>query len=61
MEHFSIPGAEETIRFIRMFDKAFDCLNVRSLESAKVNRRGYKRSDDERLDVGEMLQNVQRL
>ena len=41
--------------------RAVRCLNVRSLESAKVNRRGYKRSDDERLDVGEMLQNVQRL
>ena len=30
MEYFKIPDAEETIRFIRMIDRAFDCLNVRS-------------------------------
>ena len=28
MEFYDIPEAQETIRFIRIFDHAFDCLNV---------------------------------
>ena len=31
MEFYDIPEAQETIRFIRIFDHAFDCLNVRTL------------------------------
>ena len=51
MEFFKIPGCEETIRFIRMFDRAFDCLNVRSLRSEKPSRRGYTSEEDERILV----------
>ena len=51
MEFFKIPGCEETIRFIRMFDRAFDYLNVRSLTSEKPSRRGYTSEEDERILV----------
>ena len=51
MEHFQIAGAREAIRFVRMFDKAFDCLNVRNLHDKKPERRGYTTADDERFAV----------
>ena len=31
LAYFSDPRTEETERFIRYFDKFFDCLNARSL------------------------------
>ena len=55
LEHFQIEGSEETARFVRMFDKFFDCLNVRSLRSVKSDRRGYTTSDDERREVSHYL------
>ena len=54
MKLFKIENAEETIRFIKIFDKAFDCLNVRSRLADKPERRGYKSLDDERLEVSKL-------
>jgi len=55
MEFYGIPDTKETIRFVRMFDKAFDCLNGRNLTECKLRRkpdlRPYRRCDDPRLQV----------
>ena len=51
IEYYKIPRSGETSRFCRIFNKAFDCLNVRSLCNSEANRRGYKSADDERLNV----------
>ena len=51
IEEFHIASAEETVRFIRMFDRAFDCLNVRSLCAVKPDLRGYRDASDQRLQV----------
>ena len=53
MEYYKVANSEESARFIRIFDKAFDCLNARSLDADKPCRVGYKGGDDERLKVGE--------
>ena len=49
----------ETERFVRVFDKFFDCLNVRSPDEhqrrRKPNLKPYTRSDDERLMVSGLL------
>ena len=46
---------EETEKFVRYFDKFFDCLNVRSLSecvhSRKSDLRPYQSPDDPRLQV----------
>ena len=34
-----------------LINKAFDCLNVRSLCNSEANRRGYKSAEDERIRV----------
>ena len=51
MEQYGVDGARETVRFIRMFDKAFDCMNVRSLYDKKPERRGYTTAEDDRFSV----------
>ena len=49
------PNTRETERFVRTFDKFFDCLNVRSLDEhrrkRKPNLKPYTSSSDERLTV----------
>lgn len=53
--HFGDPATFETERFVRMFDKFFDCLNVRSFtectEKRKPDVRPYRSKDDPRFDV----------
>lgn len=39
MEFYEIPDTKETIWFVRMFDKAFDCLNGRNLTECKLRRK----------------------
>lgn len=45
----------ETQRFVRMFDKFFDCMNVRHptehIQRRKPNVKPYARMDDERFTV----------
>ncbi len=45
----------ETERFVRLFDRFFDCMNVRNFTEAiyqrKPDLRPYRRSDDPRLSV----------
>ena len=53
------PETAETSRFCSMFDKFFDCLNVRSkdecVKKQKPDRRPYKYKDDNRLEVVSMI------
>lgn len=53
--YFGDPDTFETERFIRIFDKFFDCMNVRSFtecfEKRKPDRRPYRSVDDPRFDV----------
>ena len=46
-----VNGAEETAKFLRYFDKGFDCLNARSTKEVKADRRPYTSEDDKRLQV----------
>ena len=49
------PEVQETARFILMFDKFFDALNVGDFKSSKYHRKPfqapYVSNDDFRLDV----------
>ena len=53
--YYSLEETEETEKFVRHFDKFFDCLNVRSLSecvhSRKPDLRPYRSPDDPRLQV----------
>ena len=55
LAYFGDPRTEETEKFIRHFDKFFDCLNVRSFSewkpSRKPDRKPYTSPDDPGLDV----------
>ncbi len=46
---------EETKKFVDMFDKWFDCMNVRSFTEGKLKRNAfkspYRSADDYRLKV----------
>ena len=48
-------GLRETERFVRKFDRFFDCMNVRNFKEAVYKRkpdlRPYRSSDDPRLSV----------
>lgn len=48
------PSTVETQRFIRIFDKLFDCLNVRDLhqwvQKRKPDLKPYHKVDDERFE-----------
>ena len=52
---YDYPDTSETERFVRTFDKFFDCLNVRStdeyVKQRKPNLRPYTDITDERLTV----------
>lgn len=54
-KYYAQPDTKETERFVRLFDKLFDCLNVRSVNEAitkkKPNLKPYKSATDERLKV----------
>ena len=49
------PDAEETSRFVLMFDKFFDIFNVSNFNNGKRYRKPfshpYQHKDDERLEV----------
>ena len=49
------PEATETVRFISMFDKFFDCVNVANLTSGRFKRKvfqqPYRSGEDFRLKV----------
>ena len=58
VDHFAYaedPSTTETQRFIRIFDKLFDCLNVRDLhqwvQKRKPDLKPYNKVDDERFEV----------
>ena len=51
LEYYKVKDSEETVRFCRVFDKVFDCLNVRGLTNVKENRRGHGSADDDRIKV----------
>lgn len=53
--YFGDPDTTETQRFVSLFDKFFDCLNVRStnewISKRKPNLKPYTSPSDERLEV----------
>ena len=54
------PSLSSTITFVKKFDKAFDCLNVKSYNQG-VKRRNknlmqYSRPEDDRLEVSCVIQ-----
>lgn len=55
LDFYGIEETKETEKFVRMFDKFFDCLNVRcisaSVQHRKSDLRPYRSPDDERLKV----------
>ena len=42
IEHVGGKEVEETVKFVRMMDKFFDCLNVTNLSSGKHNRKSFQ-------------------
>ena len=59
----NVEETEETEKFVRYFDKFFDCLNVRSLSecgvhSRKPDLRPYRSPDDPRLQVIRNIHNL---
>ena len=59
LQYYAQPGTEETERFVRVFDKFFDCLNVRAIDEGltkrKPNLAPYRAVDDERLKVHNII------
>ena len=55
LQFYGDPDTTETQRFVRTFDKFFDCLNVRSpseyIKKRKENLQPYTSADDRRLCV----------
>ena len=55
LAYFGDPKTEETEKFIRYFDKFFDCLNVCSFSewktSRKPDRKPYTSFNDPHLEV----------
>ena len=55
LSYFGDPATKETERFVAMFDKWFDCLNVRNFEEwknkLKPDRKPYSDPNDPRLKV----------
>ena len=55
LSFYGYTDTSETEKFIRTFDKFFDCLNVRSTDEyirrRKPNLRPYTETTDERLTV----------
>ena len=56
LAYYGLEETQETEKFVRYFDKFFDCLNVRciseSINSRKPDLRPYRSPDDPRLKVG---------
>ena len=61
LERYVGPHTSETVKFIRIMNKFFDCMNTRNLSEAartrNENKRAYTSPDDERLNwlTGEFL------
>ena len=53
MELADKPETQETIRFIRTFDKAFDSLNVSKFGNAKPDRQPYTDVNDPKFWVSD--------
>lgn len=55
MENMGDRDMEETIRFVRYFDRFFDCLNVSNMTEGRKSRKKdlypYRTADDDRFDV----------
>ena len=55
LNYYGWSGTKETEKFVRVFDKFFDCVNVRSIKEAatkrKPNQEVYRSPDDARLKV----------
>ena len=55
LDFYGLKETKETEKFVRMFDKSFDCRNVRcisaSVQHRKSDLRPYRSPDDERLKV----------
>ena len=55
LEHTKGNEVEETVKFVRMVDKFFDCLNVNSFTQGKHKRKpfqdSYRYKDDFRIKV----------
>ena len=55
LKYYGQPETVETERFVRFFDKLFDCLNVRTanedLTKKKPNLKPYRAVADQRLAV----------
>ena len=55
MEYLGCPDMQETVRFVRIFDRFFDMLNTRSLEEGIHKRKPdlapYRTAEDGRLKV----------
>ena len=53
--YYGDPATTETEKFVRKFDRLFDCLNVRSLSASNTNKKDdlkpYTSPDDSRLKV----------
>ena len=55
MELAGKPETQEIIRFIRTFDKAFDCLNVSKFGDTKPDRQPYTDVNDPRFQVSDVF------
>ena len=57
--YYNLEETVETEKFVRLFDKFFDCLNVRcvsaSIHRRKPDLRPYRSPDDPRLKVSKLL------
>ena len=55
LDFYGLEETKETEKFVPMFDKFFDCLNVRCISACvhrrKPDLRPYRSPDDERLKV----------
>ena len=62
LEHTRGDEVEETVKFVRMIDKFFDCLNVNSFTQGKHNRKPfqepYRSKDDFRIKVHMLLHDI---
>ncbi len=61
LSYYNNPDTKDTEHLCRMFDKLFDCLNVRSprewITKKKPNLKPYTSADDCRLEVIYKLSN----
>jgi hypothetical protein len=59
LAYFGDASTTETQKFVLMFDRLFDCLNVRNYKQWKEKRKPdlkpYSSADDKRLEVGSSI------